>query len=95
MCVGHLCSDLWKYTNNYMVATIDLSEQQEANSLSPPALSPPSTRSLRNMGPESPTQNNWRNNSAIFSIIPQISNRKIVSFVGWLGELLQPCLFFL
>ncbi|KAG0363295.1 hypothetical protein BG005_001595 [Podila minutissima] len=54
-------------------------EQQEANSLSPPALSPPSTRSLRNMGPESPTQNNWRNNSAIFSIIPQISNRKITT----------------
>ncbi|KAG0339463.1 hypothetical protein BG004_006812 [Podila humilis] len=31
------------------------------------------------MVPESPTQNNWRNNSAIFSIIPQISNRKLTA----------------
>ncbi|KAI1311954.1 hypothetical protein EDD11_003234 [Mortierella claussenii] len=54
-------------------------EQQETTSLSQPMQSPPSTRSLRSMGPDSPTQSNWRGQSAIFSIIPQISSRKITS----------------
>ncbi|GJJ76741.1 autophagy-related protein 16-1 [Entomortierella parvispora] len=54
-------------------------EQQDASALSPPVLSPPSTRSLRSLGPESPTSANWRGNSAIFSIIPQISSRKIAA----------------
>ncbi|KAF9912547.1 hypothetical protein BX616_010300, partial [Lobosporangium transversale] len=42
-------------------------EKQEAASLSPPVQSPPSTRSLRSMGPDSPTQSNWRGQSSIFS----------------------------
>ncbi|KAG0222746.1 hypothetical protein BGX31_008900 [Mortierella sp. GBA43] len=41
--------------------------------------SPPSTRSGRSMGPESPTQTNWRAGSAIFSIVPQIASRKITA----------------
>ncbi|KAF9190262.1 hypothetical protein BGZ51_008793 [Haplosporangium sp. Z 767] len=52
-------------------------EHHEAITHAPSLQSPPSTRSLRSMGPESPTQSNWRGGSAIFSIIPQISSRKL------------------
>ncbi|KAF9126856.1 hypothetical protein BGW39_006307 [Mortierella sp. 14UC] len=54
-------------------------EQQEQSALSPSVQSPPSTRSLRSMGPESPTQSNWRGASSIFSIIPQISSKKFTA----------------
>ncbi|KAG0293148.1 hypothetical protein BGZ98_002307 [Dissophora globulifera] len=54
-------------------------EQQEVSSLAPHPQSPPSTRSLRSMVPESPTQANWRGGSTIFSIIPQISLNRITS----------------
>ncbi|KAF9995361.1 hypothetical protein BGZ80_011241 [Entomortierella chlamydospora] len=53
-------------------------EQQETASLSQPVQSP-GTRSLRSVGPDSPTQSNWRGQSTIFSIIPQISSRKITT----------------
>ncbi|KAF9964750.1 hypothetical protein BGZ70_005990 [Mortierella alpina] len=52
-------------------------EHHEAGSQ--PIQSPPSTRSLRSVGPESPTQSNWRGGSAIFSIIPQVSSRKFTT----------------
>ncbi|KAK3826584.1 MAG: autophagy protein 16 [Linnemannia elongata] len=54
-------------------------EQQEQSALSPSVQSPPSTRSLRSMGPESPTQSNWRGASSIFSIIPQIYSKKFTA----------------
>ncbi|KAG0369623.1 hypothetical protein BGZ54_009432 [Gamsiella multidivaricata] len=55
-------------------------EQQEAVAAATAAAqSPPSTRSLRSAGPDSPTQSSWRGGSSIFSIIPQISSRKITA----------------
>ncbi|KAF9145474.1 hypothetical protein BGX30_008691 [Mortierella sp. GBA39] len=54
-------------------------EHQDQSALSPSVQSPPSTRSLRSMGPESPTQSNWRGASSIFSIIPQISSKKFTA----------------
>ncbi|KAF9439237.1 hypothetical protein BGZ76_007438 [Entomortierella beljakovae] len=54
-------------------------EQQDTISLSQPVQSPPSARSFRSTGPDSPTQSSWRGQSSIFSIIPQISNRKITA----------------
>ncbi|KAF9108501.1 hypothetical protein BGX27_008333 [Mortierella sp. AM989] len=63
-----------------VLKTIRSHEQQEAASLSQqPIESPPSTRSLRSAGPDSPTQSNWRGQSSIFSIIPLISSRKITT----------------
>ncbi|KAF8969538.1 hypothetical protein BGZ46_010659 [Entomortierella lignicola] len=57
-------------------ANVFLENEQDTASLSQhPAQSPPSTRSLRSAGPESPTQSSWRGQSTIFSVIPLIPKK--------------------